>query len=362
MNRIYLKAQLRQIGWITVAWTLISLLDFLLRFGTIEWLELPIPYFKVEHFFLQSVAIGISAGLLGGTMLTFLWARWLRMFSYGKVLLWLIVTFIMVYFVIALPASLLFHSIAQNKVWYHTEVWDASMAYQFSIGSVSNFVFWLLVSIGTLIVLQVNDKYGPGIFRDFLLGKYFHPKKEKRIFMFLDLRGSTHIAEELGEMHYFNFLRDVFAHITNPILSYKGEIYQYVGDEVVITWKTQHARNYLFCIQCFFAIKEKLKHLATTFHHKYGVQPIFKAGIHVGNVMVGEMGVVKREIAYSGDVLNTAARIQAHCNELESDLLVSEPFALLLSQVSQVTVTPIGDIPLRGKAKPMRLYRVEKVA
>ena len=95
----------------------------------------------------------------------------------------------------------------------------------------------------TLIMLMVNDKYGPGVFVDFLLGKYFKPRREERIFMFLDLRSSTTIAERLGEEKYFSFIKDVFKDATPSILDSRGEIYQYVGDEIVISWKMENGQK-----------------------------------------------------------------------------------------------------------------------
>lgn len=177
--------------------------------------------------------------------------------------------------------------------------------------------------------------------------------------MFLDLRSSTKIAEELGEVLYFNFLKEVFIHITTPILKNKGEIYQYVGDEVVLSWKSQKEVHYVDCINCFFEIQEKLINLKPYYQEKYGIQPEFKAGIHSGNVMVGEIGVVKREIAYSGDVLNTTARIQSMNNELKTNLLVSKVFIEKAKSIaSSFTFKEVGDISLRGKAKPMYLFEV----
>ncbi|WP_044220009.1 hypothetical protein [Chitinophaga pinensis] len=54
--------------------------------------------------------------------------------------------------------------------------------------------------------------------------------------MFLDLNSSTTIAETLGDKRYHAFLKDIFTDITNPILDKKGEIYQYVSDEVIVAW------------------------------------------------------------------------------------------------------------------------------
>jgi len=242
--------------------------------------------------------------------------------------------------------------------YYHTLVWQTVLLDFVNLPGLSNYIFWLLVVLATLIVLLVHDKYGPGVFRDFLLGKYFHPKREERIFMFLDLRSSTTIAEKLGEQRYFNFLRDTYTHATASILDSKGEIYQYVGDEIIISWKMHEGVDNANCLNCFFEIQKALKLKASYYKKTYdGMVPEFKAGLHYGYVMAGEIGVVKRDIAFSGDVLNTAARIQQKCNDLGVNILLSN---YLLDKLSLNTENfepkKIGDMELRGKEQKVMLY------
>ena len=227
--------------------------------------------------------------------------------------------------------------------------------YFFSYEFVRIFFFWLFVLTGTLFTLLVNDKYGPGELKKFLLGKYFYPKSEKRIFMFLDLKGSTSIAERLGEHKYFSFIQKVFKDVTPVLLETKGEIYQYVGDEIVITWKIENGIKDSNCIRCFQNIKKLLTDLAPLYEKQFGVVPEFKAGLHAGKAIVGEVGVIKRDIAYSGDVLNTAARIQSKCNELGASLLFSEDILCLFPE-AHFPSNFIGKVKLRGKSEAINLY------
>ena len=217
-----------------------------------------------------------------------------------------------------------------------------------------------MIVIVTLIALLVNDKYGPGVFASFLLGKYFQPKREERIFMFLDLRGSTSIAEKLSEDQYFNFLKDAYKDATPAILNSKGQIYQYVGDEIVVTWNKDNGSENANALRCYYDIQRRFKEKMDYYKNRYnGRVPHFKAGLHYGYVMAGEIGIVKRDIAYSGDVLNTASRIQSKCNDLNVNILISKYLLDLLGSLPAFyNPRKVGDISLRGKEESMVLYTV----
>jgi adenylate cyclase len=267
-------------------------------------------------------------------------------------------TYIVIDFIVEIPGGLFVGSKELGLPFYHARVWQSVLSSTGSMPELVNYVFWLFVVLGTLIVLQVNDKYGPGVFWDFLLGKYFHPKREERIFMFMDLRSSTTIAERLGEQRYFNFLKDIFQHSTARILDAKGEIYQYVGDEIIISWKMHEGVDNANCLNCFFEIQEALRLKTSYYKETYdGIVPEFKAGLHYGYIMAGEIGVVKRDIVFSGDVLNTAARIQQKCNELGVNILLSN---YLLDKLSlhpeNFEPKKIGNMELRGKEQKVMLY------
>ncbi|MCO6480502.1 MAG: adenylate/guanylate cyclase domain-containing protein [Phaeodactylibacter sp.] len=135
-------------------------------------------------------------------------------------------------------------------------------------------------------------------------------------FLFLDIRSSTTIAEQLEEVQYFEFVKDFFQDVTPAILATKGEAYQYVGDEIVVSWPLDKGLRDNNCIHAFFEALRSIRGKVPHYQQKYGVSPSFKVGLHCGTVVTGEIGVIKRDIAHSGDVLNTAARIQSKCNEL----------------------------------------------
>ncbi|GAB4246305.1 MAG: hypothetical protein Tsb0034_25190 [Ekhidna sp.] len=209
-----------------------------------------------------------------------------------------------------------------------------------------------------LIYSAVSENLGHHVFLNFLTGKYHHPKKEERIFMFLDMKHSTTIAEQLGHEQYFNLLRDYYEVMSDPIINTMGEVYQYIGDEVVITWKAEKGLKDNNCIKCFRQIKENMKHHADVFQKKYGLVPDFKAGIHVGEVTTGEIGALKKEIFYTGDVLNTTARVQGLCNENNTDLIITSDLLNGLDNPNQWNAEYIGELPLKGKSKPVKLHKM----
>jgi adenylate cyclase len=205
-------------------------------------------------------------------------------------------------------------------------------------------------------MLQVSDKFGPGILWNFLTGKYYHPRQEERIFMFLDLRSSTTIAEKMNSEKFFGLLKEVYHDITESILNSQGEIYQYVGDEVVITWPVDRGLAGNNCLSCFFGIQQALELRKEHYMKEYDLLPSFKAGLHIGEATVGEIGVIKKDIVYSGDVLNTTSRIQGECNNQKVNILLSSDLLERMQLNGGYQQIALGEFPLKGKKERMTLY------
>ena len=215
-----------------------------------------------------------------------------------------------------------------------------------------------LMTFVSITILEVTDKYGPGMFWSMLIGEYHKPKDQDRIFIFLDINESTSIAEELGHEKYFHMLRRFFRDITMPVMANDGEIYQYVGDEIVLTWLNtpeNKLKALKFIRNTYYLIERQRKN----YQKRYGHVPRFKAGIHAGPVTAGFIGVIKRELIYSGDTLNTTARLCSMCHELNSSYLLSEDFMYDFHQPHGYDIDEIGKIELRGRQQPVIIFSMK---
>jgi len=217
--------------------------------------------------------------------------------------------------------------------------------------------YYFFVVFQIHFVREVDRKFGPGNLSKMLLGSFHQPKEEERVFMFLDLKSSTSIAEQIGHIKYSKLIQDCFSDLRS-IFQYQAEVYQYVGDEVVLTWPKEKGIQDANCLLAFFSYKKQLQNRAAYYQKNYGVIPQFKAGLHAGKIVVAEVGEEKREIAYHGDTINTAARIQSECKIQGEEILISKELFESVSHNSQYHFHSKGEVLLKGKRKKVEIYSV----
>ena len=236
--------------------------------------------------------------------------------------------------------------------------------FQFFKQPSSHILIFSLFLLGHLItfVRSVHKKFGTRVFMNTLVGKYQDPKEEDLIFMFIDMKHSTEIAEELGHVTYSNFIRDYYRLLSNCCEENHGEIYQIAGDGVFLTWKTKDCHRRARPLECFHDFAECLQRTKGKFIKRYGISPSFKAAAHCGKVISTEVGNFGSEMAYHGDVLNTTARIQTLCSKLGQDFLISEDlFAKLpLPLPHGFLCIKAGFFELRGKKNGILIFSLHQ--
>jgi adenylate cyclase len=301
---------------------------------------------------LLGVLYGISLGLSGYYFDKML----LRKLSLGKIILFkalislLLLTMILwlcravLFDLLILPSLELPNAVLTEKLW--SSIFHLLFIYYFFMTMVVSFIN------------QVNKKYGPGVLLPLLLGRYQKPREEEKIFLFMDLKSSTTTAERLGHLRYSAFIRDCFSDINDVLFPFRAQVYQYVGDEIVLMWPANEGlRNHL-CIRFYFACRRQFESRAGYYLDNYGFLPVFKAGMHMGKVTVVEIGEIKKDIAYHGDTLNTAARLQSVCNEYNRDFLVSEFLLEKIGPNRSMQTESLGMILLRGKEEKVGIVSV----
>ncbi len=221
--------------------------------------------------------------------------------------------------------------------------------------------FSLLVTLLFVIVLQAAGLVGYRTFSSLLLGRYRQPRSERRFFLFVDLVGSTALAERVGPLAAHRFLAAVFTTVAEPIAAAAGEIHQYVGDEVVVTWTEAGALPEARALRCFFDMRAALSVRGEELRQRFGIAPELRAALHAGEVVAGEVGEERRAIVFHGDVMNTAARLEQATRDLGCRFIASEEALRTLGKLDGYDCRSLGTLPLRGRSEPIHAFAVERL-
>lgn len=302
--------------------------------------------------FLEAGSISILIGLMVGILEEFAFKKAFQSISFLAVLiirsvLYSLLTSIVLCFVLSIEIALV------EQISYMEAVFQYLQSPLFR----RDFLFSLFFILLMLFFFEVILLIGKANFFRLMLGLYHRPREVSRIFMFVDLKDSTSIAERLTNEAFSALIKDYFYDVSDAIMLYNGEIYQYVGDQVIVVWPIRSAN--INCIRSFFKMVEIIERNRKKYLSKYGFLPEFKAGLHGGQVIATSVGKQKKELVYHGDVLNTASRIEGKCNELKQQLLISEDMFNYIQLENDIIVEEKGEIELRGKANKLRLYGVK---
>jgi adenylate cyclase len=341
--------------WIVANLLLVIIMDLQVKIIS-EVFHYPIGQ-QLGSLVVVAIVLGVLEGLCLGLAGYYLDRPFLRKMSLGRVILTKTFGSILALGLITLLLryvlfDLLIRPVLDVSV---VEIGKATWRYLFYLLLVYYSFMTLLINF----INQVNKKYGPGVLVPLLMGKYRKPREEERIFMFMDLKSSTAAAEQLGHVRYSALIRDCFADINEMLFPYCAQVYQYVGDEIVLTWPASEGLHDHLCIRFFFACKSRIQRRSHHYLSHYGIVPVFKAGVHMGLVSVVEIGEIKKDIAYHGDTLNTTARIQSVCNGYNRDLLVSEYLLEKTGDHPLMRKEHLGMILLKGKSEEVGVLGLE---
>lgn len=333
---------------------------------TLAGLVLGLLYPIIASGFVSPVAYvnGVSIGLIGGFLVALIefyaFKPKNRKFSF----LITVITKSTVYTILFIFLIVLL--INFNESWYYnTSMIENFYSHRFQTflyeGDFKVIVSYSLFSVIVIIFTrEMSRKMGHGVFVNFLTGKYHSPCEEERIFMFLDQKSSTTLAEKMGSLGYYKFLKEFYFDVTKCIVASYGEIYRYVGDQVVISWSVKNGVKNANCIRCYYNVKNETENQREKYLQKYHQVPKFTASIHIGKVIRGEVGNVKSQIVFHGEALYETSFIEKECKKLGLDILISEPLMKRIRLPVIYKKLPVGGIPIVGKDQRIKLFTVEE--
>lgn len=221
----------------------------------------------------------------------------------------------------------------------------------------------LAVSALLVFVIRMRDLIGGEVFINFLVGRYHRPVEEERIFLFLDVVGSTAFAETHGDLRAQEYLSAVFATLAEPVRRFHGSVDDYIGDLAMITWPMERGLKDARCVACLFAVRDRIETDAAAWEARFGTVPRLRAGLHGGPVVTAEVGVDRHKIAYFGDAVNVVARTESLCRPLGVDTLISEDLLARLPHLPKgITARGLGSHALRGRGRRLSVATLERGA
>lgn len=214
-------------------------------------------------------------------------------------------------------------------------------------------VYSFLVVALILFVLQMRALIGGRTLLNVVLGRYRRPVREQRIFLLIDLTGSTPLAGKIGDERFHAFLSAFFLEIDAAVTQFDGEIYSYIGDAMIASWPLREPARNVKAVEAIFAARERLAQREPWFKARFGEAPRFRAVLHGGSVVAGECGDSRRQITYLGDVLNTTARLEALSKLLGADNMISHHLLDQIALPDGIVTEEMGCHQLKGVAEPM---------
>jgi adenylate cyclase len=208
---------------------------------------------------------------------------------------------------------------------------------------------------------QVSRKMGRGELFHYITGKYHTPKREHRIFLAIDLQNSTALAERLGELKYHEFLKQYFYDLTHSIALHEGQIYRYVGDQVMVSWLLPVGLKNSNAFRCFFDATTLIEQREDFYASQFGVIPKFRGALDMGEVLTAEIGLDKQQLVFYGDVMERIGTIEKVGKQENQNLLVSEYLAVPLRQARELAFTRCNTL-LETSGEPVQLFMVRPIA
>ncbi len=229
-----------------------------------------------------------------------------------------------------------------SPAWATLDTW-------IQLGLLRDFLFAAGAALVVQLALQASRLVGGRTLRHFLMGRYNRPVKEDRIFVLADIVGFTAMADKLGDQRSLELVTSLFFDIDPAIHRNGGTVHNYVGDEVVASWRVRSMTENSNVLRCLQDIFTKVIEVRALYLEKFGVAPTLRIGMAAGPVAVGECGDEKRQVVYIGDTINTAKRLQDACKPYGVAVMTDADTLARMNLPEDMSATEMGRTTLRGR-------------
>ena len=224
-----------------------------------------------------------------------------------------------------------------------------------------DFIVSMIIVAIIIFYMQMQLFIGSRPLRNLIVGRYNTPREEQRIFMIIDMVGSTEFAQNTGDVVFHQYLNRLFILMDGPIHRYGGEVHAYVGDAVFAVWPvTNDPEKDARPLKALADIKALLEKRSDQIENEFGQRPEIRVAVHKGPVAVGETGHRKRQITYLGNTVNLASRIEALTRTVSGNTLASSEYLGSVQLPDDLLVTELGTFEVKGSSRPLQLSKLER--
>jgi len=290
---------------------------------------------------MNAILVGTGVGLFEQFYVQSLRGRWMRnihpLLSIGIYTIVVTILFILAVNI----AHLLLHSFYPSPVPWRRLPFILPIFIAFSV-------------IGIVIMRAVHF-IGIDTLFHLMVGTYHRPVVEQKVLVFIDINNSTALAERLGALKIKSLVGKFLFDISKPITDHGGEIYLYKGDGLIAIWDWREAVRHDRILRALDAVFAAVRREQGAYMVQFGVVPVFRIGVHGGDVVVSEQGDTKRSIGIYGSTINIASRMEEAAKAHGVACAISGDVARALSDPAD-RIHPIGFDKIKGISAEIPIF------
>jgi adenylate cyclase len=295
----------------------------------------------VTRAMMTATILGVGVGIFEELFVQSRWGRSLRrMHPLASALIYTGIVCVLLVLA-SLLSHVLFGELADMPQDFHRLLFAAPIA--------------IAASMLGILAMRVIGFLGADTLVYLLVGKYYRPAFERKIFLFLDMKDSTATAERLGALKAMDLIRKFLFDLSKPITDNGGSIYLYMGDGLIAIWDWTATETPAHVFRAVDAISDAIHREAAAYRERFGLVPEFRIGVHGGTVVVAEEGDTKRAIGVFGDPINVAARMEQTAKEHRVVCVVSAEVVGGYAE-SEPRFRALPPAQVKGIKEPVEIY------